>query len=260
MSSFLEKAAEAARSNVAGWKTRYPEPAKMPRHPVPPFLPEGGSECSIIAEVKVKSPSRGELMGEKDPLCLSTVYESCGAGAVSVVVEEQYFGGSPELFVEVGETTALPLLWKDFVVDTYQIGLAAGLGASAVLLIAGMLTDVELISFLKASRDAKLRPLVEVHNARELDRAVDAGADLVGINNRNLVTLEVDTAVSESLALRLPPGIRAVSESGIRTAQDVVRMAVLGYRAVLVGESLVTAEHPDMLLKEMVKAGRGRDS
>ena len=142
-------------------------------------------------------------------------------------------------------------------VDPFQIRLAAGLGASAVLLIAGMLSDAEMSSFLGIARGEELRPLVEVHDLTELDRAVAAGADLIGVNNRNLVTLEVDIAVSEQLAEKLPPEVQSVSESGIRTPEDVARMAAFGYRAVLVGESLVTTGDTEGLLREMVEAGKG---
>ena len=258
MSSFLEKAAVSARANVLAWKERYPDPAGMDRNPPPVFLPPGTGGCGVIAEVKMQSPSRGDLMGENDPLCLPVRYEYAGAEAVSVVVEEQYFGGSPELFVDVVAMTDLPLLWKDFVVDPYQIQLAAGLGASAVLLIAGMLSDDEMTSYAGIARGEGLRALVEVHDENEFERALGVGADLIGVNNRNLVTLQVDIAVSEQLAEKLPPEVQSVSESGIRNPGDVARMAVLGYRAVLIGESLITAEDPEELLEEMVDAGRSR--
>jgi indole-3-glycerol phosphate synthase len=199
-------------------------------------------------------------MGQADPVSFPELYIRGGAEAVSVLVEEQHFGGSPELFGEIFRHSSLPLLWKDFVVDPFQIRLAAGLGASAVLLIAGMLSDAEMSSFLGIARGEELRPLVEVHDLTELDRAVAAGADLIGVNNRNLVTLEVDIAVSEQLAEKLPQDIQAVSESGIRTPEDVALMAALGYRAVLVGESLVTAEDTEKLLAEMVTAGRRAQS
>ena len=152
--------------------------------------------------------------------------------------------------------TGLPLLWKDFIVDTFQISLAADQGASAVLLIAGLLTDDILARFIRIARAEGLRPLVEVHDHLECKRAVDAGADLIGVNNRNLVTLEVDTGVSEDLADMIPAGIQMVAESGIRKPEDVSRMAAFGYSAVLVGESLVTAEDTEGLLKEMVNAGK----
>lgn len=256
MKSFLEKATISARNNVRAWKERFPDPANMPRAVPAAFLPSGVGGCGVIAEVKRRSPSRGDLMGDADPCLFPELYGAGGAEAVSVVVEENHFGGSPELFGQIAERTDLPLLWKDFVVDPYQIQLAAGLGASAVLLIAGMLLDAEMAFFLDAARKEGLRALVEVHHGTELERAINAGADLVGVNNRNLVTLEVDIGVSVDLAERFPHGVQRVSESGIRTPEDVSHMAALGYRAVLVGESLVTAEDPEGLLRGMVKAGR----
>jgi len=257
MSSFLETAALSARSNVAGWKQRFPDPAAMDRVRPPAFLPPGPGGCGVIAEVKRRSPSRGDIMGQADPVSFPELYTRGGAEAVSVLVEEQHFGGSPELFGEISRHSSLPLLWKDFVVDPFQIRLAAGLGASAVLLIAGMLSDTEMSSFLGIARGEELRPLVEVHDLTELDRAVAAGADLIGVNNRNLVTLEVDIAVSEQLAEKLPQNVQSVSESGIRTPKDVALMAAFGYRAVLVGESLVTTGDTVGLLREMVEAGKG---
>ncbi len=256
MSNFLEKAAVSARSNVAGWKHRFPDPAAMDRARPPVFLPPGPGRCGVIAEVKRRSPSRGDIMGQTDPAGFPELYARGGAEAVSVVVEEQYFGGSPELFREIAQRTSLPLLWKDFVVDSYQIRLASGLGASAVLLIAGMLSDADLTAYIGIAREEGLRVLVEVHGSTELTRAVSVGADLIGVNNRDLVTLKVDIAVSEKLAERIPMGVQAVSESGIRTPEDVARMAALGYRAVLIGESLVTAEDTEGMLEEMVRAGR----
>jgi len=194
-------------------------------------------------------------MGESDPCGLAARYQETGAEAISVVVEERYFGGSPELFQRVRDNTELPLLWKDFVVDPFQVRLAAALGASAVLLIVGLVPDDELRSLLDLAREEGLSPLVEIHSEDDLARALVAGADLVGVNNRDLVSLQVDPGVSERTASRLPKGLRAVSESGIKSPGDVGRMAGLGYRAVLVGEALVTAENPGALLKEMVKAG-----
>ena len=256
MSSFLETAAISARSNVAGWKQRFPDPAAMDRVHPPVFLPPGVGGCGVIAEVKRRSPSRGDIIGKADPVTFPESYARGGAEAVSVVVEEQHFGGSPELFREISRHTSLPLLWKDFVIDPYQIRLAAGLGASAVLLIAGMLSDAEMTAYAGIAREEGLRALVEVHDGTELERAVGVGADLIGVNNRNLVTLQVDIAVSEQLAEKLPSEVQSVSESGIRTPEDVTRMTALGYRAVLIGESLVTAEDTEGLLEKMVKAGR----
>ncbi len=256
MTSFLQTAAMSARSNVAAWKIRFPDPADMDRVQPPLFLPPGDVAFGVIAEVKKRSPSRGDIMGQADPAAYPESYARGGAEAVSVVVEEQHFGGSPELFQEVSQRTSLPVLWKDFVVDPFQIRLASALGASAVLLIAGMLSDTELASYAGLVREEGLRARVEVHDSKELERAVGIGADLIGVNNRDLVTLKVDTGISEKLAKRFPAGVQAVSESGIRTPEDVARMADLGFRAVLVGESLVIAEDAEGLLREMVKAGK----
>ena len=256
MTGFLDKAAVSARSNVTKWKKRFPDPSSMVRARQRPFLPSDGARCGVIAEIKRRSPSRGDLMGQADPAGVSQIYARGGAEAVSVVVEEHYFGGSPDLFMKIARSTTLPLLWKDFVVDPYQLLLASALGASAVLLIAGMLTDAELSSFLAMASQQSMRPLVEVHDQADLDRAVKAGADLIGINNRDLITLKVDVGVSESFALKFPVGTQMVSESGIRTPEDVKRMAACGYRAVLVGESLVTAENTEELLRGMVEAGK----
>jgi indole-3-glycerol phosphate synthase len=183
------------------------------------------------------------------------LYEDAGAGAVSVVVEEQYFKGSPELFQKVAAISDLPLLWKDFVVDPYQVKLAASLGASAILLIVGMLDDREMGAFLDMAARAGLKALVEVHDEPELEKAIACGARLVGVNNRNLVTLDVDISVSEGMAELFPPGVQKVAESGIRTPEDVARMTKAGFDAVLIGESLVTADDPATLLKRMVDAG-----
>jgi indole-3-glycerol phosphate synthase len=204
----------------------------------------------------MRSPSRGDLMGGADPQRLAGIYEKSGAEAVSVVVEEKYFGGSPELFEHVRESTALPLLWKDFVVDSYQVRLAAALGASAVLLIVGLVPDENLRALLNIAREEGLIPLVEVHGEGDLPRALAAGADLVGVNNRDLVSLEVDPRVSEKVSSLIPRNLRAIAESGMKNPQDVRRMADLGFRAVLVGEALVTAKEPGALLGEMVKAGK----
>ena len=253
---FLEKAAVSARQNVIAWKERFGDTPGFSDRERPVFLPSTDLHCSVIAEVKMCSPSRGDLMGSSDPLRLPPMYTDAGASAVSVVVEEQHFKGSPELFQEVAASTDLPLLWKDFVIDPYQIQLAASMGASAVLLIAGMLDDREMGAFLDMAARVELKALVEVHDEPELERAIACGAQLVGVNNRNLVTLEVDMSVSEQMASRFPSGVQKVAESGIRTPEDVARMAAAGFDAVLIGESLVTADDPGDLLKQMVKAGK----
>jgi len=254
--SFLSRAALAAEANVEEWKDRFGKKLSGQTSPPVPFLPGGPSGCGIIAEVKKRSPSRGDLMGGSDPAQLAESYQKAGAEAVSVVVEERHFGGSPELFATMREHIDLPMLWKDFVVDPYQVHLAAAMGASAVLLIVGLVADEDLSSFVGLTRELGLSALVEIHSDEELGRALSAGAAVVGVNNRNLVSLEVDTSTSERIASRFPAGLRTVAESGMKGPEDVRRMAGLGYRAVLVGEALVTAEDPEGLLSEMIEAGR----
>jgi len=253
---FLQTAAFSARENVKKWIGAYDPLTRRPAWGRPEFLKETGSGCGVIAEIKMKSPSRGDLVKEKDPLALARAYSASGAEAISVVVEERHFGGSPALFEKVRECTPLPLLWKDFVVDPYQVRLAASLGASAILLVWGLVSPQGTRVLIHRCRREGLKPLVEVHNERDLEEALEAGADLIGVNNRDLVSLQVDTGVSGRLAPLFPEGVTAVSESGIRGAGDVGRMAGLGYRAVLVGEALVTAEDPAALLEEMAEEGK----
>lgn len=254
--SFLQTAGKAAAVNTLAWKERFGQAESCKRRPGPPFLPVNGEGCGIIAEVKLKSPSRGALIEVTRAMDLPEKYESGGAEAVSVVVEERHFGGSPELFGEVAARTQLPLLWKDFVIDPFQIGLAARLGASGILLIAGLLPGDALPGMIEGCRREGLRPLVEVHDEDELSAAIDGGADLVGVNNRNLVTLEVDTGLSERLAPFVGGPVQGVAESGFHRAEDIRRMRDLGYRAVLVGEALIRADELEKKLGAMVGAGR----
>lgn len=253
--SFLDKAAKSAAENVTAWRDRFGDRITGGRPSRPRFL-DGGNACGVIAEVKLRSPSRGDLAGDTDYLALPRIYQSAGAEAVSVVVEERYFGGSPELFDQVRDRTDLPLLWKDFVVHPFQIELAAHLGASAILLIAGLLKGKDLADMIDRARAVGVRPLVEIHDENELNLALDAGADLVGVNNRDLVTLEVDLELSWRLAPHLEGSVQGVAESGLRNPQDVIRMADLGFRAVLVGEAFVTSSEPLKSLADMVRAGR----
>jgi indole-3-glycerol phosphate synthase len=253
--SFLDKAAKSAAENVVAWRDRFGDRTAGDRPSRSRFL-DGADGCGVIAEVKLKSPSRGDLAGDTDYLALPGIYQTAGAEAVSVVVEERYFGGSPELFAQVLDRTDLPLLWKDFVVHPFQIELAARMGASAILLIAGLLKGKDLSEMIDRARAEGLRPLVEIHDENELDRTMDAGADLVGVNNRNLVTLEVDLELSGRLAPHLGGTVQSVAESGLRNPEDVIRMADLGYRAVLVGEAFVTSPDPLKSLADMVRAGR----
>jgi indole-3-glycerol phosphate synthase len=193
----------------------------------------------LVAEVKRRSPSAGPIRVPFDPVAIACAYEAAGAQALSVLMDAKYFGGGETDFRSVREAVALPLLYKEFVVDPWQIAHAAALGASAILLIAAAMDSPQLQDLSAAARSAGLEPLVEVHDGVELDRALAAGADLVGINNRDLRTFATAIETTLRLAARVPAGVTLVSESGIRGPDDVARLHAAGAHAILVGEHLL---------------------
>jgi indole-3-glycerol phosphate synthase len=207
-------------------------------------------QLAVIAEVKRRSPSRGDIAPELDAVTQARAYQAAGADAVSVLTEPTRFGGSLDDLRAVCGAVDLPVLRKDFVVDKGQIWEAAEAGAAAVLLIVAILNDDRLHELLLEALDCGLDPLVEVHDLDETRRASRAGCTLVGINNRDLVTLDVDIATTEHLAPALGPCMFPVSESGISTATDACRAALAGARAVLVGETLVRT--PTDALPELI--------
>ena len=194
---------------------------------------------SLIAEVKRRSPSAGPIREPFDPMAISRAYEGAGAQALSVLMDERYFGGGEGDFRTVRASVKIPLLYKEFVVDPWQLWHARSIGASAALLIVACLSQAELASLMATAREAGLDSLVEVHDEEETRRAVDAGATIVGVNNRNLKTFKVSLDTTERLARLVPSSTLLVGESGIHTAADVARMKAAGARAVLVGESLL---------------------
>ena len=211
----------------------------------------------LIAEVKRASPSRGLLRADLDAVALARSYAEAGAAAVSVLTEERYFRGSladlkavREALDGLGEARP-PLLRKDFVFDMYQVFEARAYGADAVLLIAAILNPGLLTSLIALGRSLGLECLVEVHDEAELERALMAGADIVGINNRDLRTFEVDLATTERLRPLVPPEVTVVAESGVHTRADVQRLAALGVHGVLIGEALVLAEDPAAKIREL---------
>ena len=203
-------------------------------------------QLAVIAEVKRRSPSKGDIAPELDAVSQARAYEAAGADAVSVLTEPTRFGGSLDDLRAVCEAVELPVLRKDFIVDKGQIWEAAEAGAAAVLLIVAILGDERLHDLLLEALDCGLDPLVEVHDLDETRRACSAGCTLVGINNRDLVTLEVDIATTEYLAPALGPCMFPVSESGISTPVDACRAALSGARALLVGETLVRTPAEDL--------------
>ena len=207
----------------------------------------------IIAELKQASPSRGLLRQDYRCRELAQSYEAAGAAALSVLTEEQYFRGSLTDLIDARDATGLPVLRKDFILDEYQVYESAAAGADAILLIVAALADRELRSLIGLAERLRLAVLVEVHTEDELQRAVDAGARIIGVNNRDLKTMTVTVETSFRLRERIPSGCLAVSESGIKTASDLQRLSAAGYNAALIGEQFMMAEDPGKELAEMLK-------
>jgi indole-3-glycerol phosphate synthase len=214
-----------------------------------------GSEVAVIAEVKRASPSKGALAAIADPAALAADYEAGGARVISVLTEKRRFGGSIEDLAAVREAVDVPVLRKDFIISSYQLWEARAYGADLVLLIVAALEQNALVSLVERAVSIGLVPLVEVHTLEELDRGVDAGARVLGINARNLRTLEVDRGVFAQLAPCVPDGIIKIAESGVRGPHDLLAYAAAGADAVLVGESLVTGKDPRSAVADLVTAG-----
>lgn len=198
-----------------------------------------GESPRIIAEIKRRSPSKGEIRADFDPVACGLAYGEGGAAAISVLTDEHFFGGHLAFLGKVREAVSCPLLRKDFIVDPYQIDEARVAGADAVLLIVAALEQESLVALRDHALALELDVLVEIHDDAELERAVAAGADLIGINNRDLRTFDTDLAVTERLAPKLPKGTVVVAESGIGTPADIARLTAAGAHAFLVGESLM---------------------
>jgi indole-3-glycerol phosphate synthase len=207
---------------------------------------------NVIAEFKRRSPSRGVIRDDLHPTAVAQAYEIGGAAALSVLTEEQYFAGSLEDLQQARAATLLPTLRKDFIVDPYQIREAWVAGADAVLLIVAIVSDHELRRLMATARELEMDALVEVHTPEDLDRALAVGAEVIGVNNRDLCTLEVRLETSLELAALIPDGVVTVSESGIRTGEDVSRVRAAGYDAVLVGEHLMSSPDPHRALEKLI--------
>ena len=208
----------------------------------------------IIAECKRRSPSRGILREHYEPATHARAFESAGAAAISVLTEPTFFDGSADHLRAVRMAVDVPLLRKDFIIAEYQLLEAAALGADAVLLIVGAMPADRLQELLRGASALNLAALVEVHDEDELAVALGVGARVIGVNSRNLRTLTVDTTVLDRIAARLPSGVTAVAESGIRSRADLERLSKAGYHAFLVGERLITAEDPGDALRQLVEA------
>jgi indole-3-glycerol phosphate synthase len=210
-----------------------------------------GDGLKIIAEVKKASPSKSLLCPDFNPVKLAKIYAENGAAAVSVLTESNYFQGSLDYLEDIRNAVSIPLLRKDFIFDEYQIYEAAAYGADGVLLIAAILEKKKLVAFLSLCKALHLSALVEVHNEEELIKALSAGAEIIGINNRDLNTFKTDIDTTRQLRTLIPEGHIIVSESGINNAADIVMMKDCQINAVLVGEALVTAKDIPAKLREL---------
>ena len=222
------------------------------RNPVPVLK---GEAVAVIAEVKRSSPSKGALADIADPAALAADYEAGGAAVISVLTERQRFSGSLDDLVAVRRSVDVPVLRKDFIVSSYQLWEARAHGADLALLIVAALDQSALVSLVERAVSLGLTPLVECHTLEEVTRAVDAGATVIGINARDLHTLEVDRGTFAALAPHVPESCVCIAESGVRGPHDVIEYARAGADAVLVGESLVTDRDPRDAVRDLVAAG-----
>jgi indole-3-glycerol phosphate synthase len=260
----LEAIAASVRTTVTHRRSRVP--LDVVARAAEERQPDGRRFCeaiaregriNVIAECKRRSPARGVLAREYEPSGLARVYERAGAAAISVLTEPTFFDGALAHLEVVRTATTLPLLRKDFILDEYQIHEARAAGADAILLIVALLDQARLSLLVRCAGALGLAALVEVHSRRELAVARDAGADIIGVNSRDLRTLAVDVRVCDVLIEHAPPGCVMVAESGIRSRQDIDRLSALGYRAFLIGERLMTAPDPSAVLKGLVDPADG---
>ncbi|MEQ1871381.1 MAG: indole-3-glycerol phosphate synthase TrpC [Vicinamibacterales bacterium] len=243
--------ARMARESLAHLARRAEQ--RMPRPGVFREALSRRDRVNVIAECKRRSPSRGVLLADYHPVDIARAYADAGAAAISVLTESAFFDGSLAHLEAVRAAVSTPLLRKDFIVTDYQLFEARAAGADAVLLIVAALSAAELTALLARAAELGLDTLVEVHSAPELDVAIGCGAPVVGVNNRNLHTLAVDVRASDMLIARMPGGVVAVSESGLKTADDLRHLSALGYRAFLIGERFMTDPDPRAALSALLR-------
>ena len=253
----LNKIMAQKREEVKQRKQRVPLPVLKERiaqrkAPLDLAAALGGEQIRLIAEVKRASPSRGILCPDFEPVALAKTYVQGGAAAISVLTEEKYFGGSLGHLSAIRDAVGLPLLRKDFISDPYQVYESAAYGADALLLIVAILNQEQLTRLLSLSHSLGLTCLVEVHSEAEVSRALQVGARIIGINNRDLRTFDIDIKTTRRLRALMPKRQIVVSESGIRSRQDVKKLKEWGINAVLIGEALVTADDVPAKMKELI--------
>lgn len=216
----------------------------------------GKTGISLIAEIKKASPSRGLLRKDFAPDELARSYEAAGAAAISVITEQDFFLGSSEYLTAVRSSISIPILRKDFIISPYQIYESRAIGADALLLIAAILENTELADFASVTLECGMTPLVEVHNETELEQALNSGADVIGVNNRNLKTMHVDLSTATRLAALVPKEKVLVVESGIRSREDMEHFGSLGADAALVGETIVASPDAGDRIRELLGKDR----
>lgn len=229
--------------------------------PAPPSffgaLSADDDDIAIIAEIKKASPSKGVIREDFDPLNIAGIYAGNGAVAISVLTDEKYFQGSSDILTQVNSVVDIPILRKEFIIDPYQIYEARAIGASAILLIVAILKPEELEEYLELAEEINLDALVEVHTEAEMRIALEAGVEILGINNRDLNTFTTDLSVTENLLEGIPEDVLVVSESGIHTREDVERVLDAGADAVLVGESLMAEDDIASKLQHLLGRSSG---
>lgn len=255
MPNFLETILAHKAQEIERQRQRCPEPvlqeqcdaARPPISFVNALSQEG---LALIAEIKKASPSAGIIRKDFDPKIIAESYVNAGANAISMLTDEKFFQGSLTYIEHIREFVPIPILRKDFIIDPYQLLEARAAGADAVLMIVAALPGDTLAALLKKTRELHLGALVEVHSAPEMQIAVDVGATIIGINNRNLETFKIDLATTEQLAPLAPSGTILVGESGLHTKEDIQRMVQAGVNAVLVGTHFMKYPDPGLALKE----------
>jgi indole-3-glycerol phosphate synthase len=250
-----QKEVERLRAGgVSGIKHKRPYPVRWFKE----AISEPG-RINLIAEIKFASPSAGLIRTKSDPRGIGKMYEAAGAAAISLLTDERFFGGDLNHLPLLKEAVSLPVLRKDFMIDEIQVMESFVYGADAVLLIARILSEQNLKALLGVCRRLGLSALTEVHDKQDLEKALDCGADIIGINNRSLETFEVDLATTAKLAPCVPGGRVIVSESGIANAADILSLRKTGVHAVLVGTSIMKSGNMPDAVKELVRAGGGED-
>jgi indole-3-glycerol phosphate synthase len=257
--TILDRIVEHKREELAAAKSAVPLAAMRARAAAAPAVHDfaaalSGTRIALIAEVKKASPSRGVLRADFEPVWLARQYAEAGASAISVLTDEEHFQGTLEHLraIREGLPAGPPLLRKDFLFDAYQVHEARASGADALLLITAILEIALMADLIAETQSLGMAALVEVHDEAEVERALKAGGKIIGINNRDLHTFDVDLATTERLRPLIPAGKTVVAESGIFTREDMRRLEVIGVQAALIGEALVTAPDPGAKVRELL--------